>query len=521
MDYQISSMLLLTCVILYLYRIWKNAYLFFEKLGIPYLKPNFLFGNMTDAILLRKSLVDVNLDLYRKLEPYKFAGIFNSMKATVMIRDPELLKHVLVKDFAYFSDRGINVDEKVDPLGYHLFTMKGDEWKNLRVKLTSTFSSGKMKMMFSLVKDCGENFSEVIDQISANETFDMKDLSSRYTTDTIASCAFGLESKTLNNPKSEFKSMVRKLLQFRIFMLVRVLWTNMPMKLIKFFNMTFFDSKAQKFLGDIVHKTIKYREQNNVTRNDFLDLLIALKNNTLMQKFQDTGDHEDIQTFLEQVGGKCLKSDIEMTNNLLAAQCILFFAAGYEAASTTLGFTLLELALNPHIQNKVRQEILDVLSTNDGQLTYDLMKQMTYTDMVISESLRKYPTSAILFRRTCQNYKIPGSDVIIPAETPILIPVYGIHLDEKYYDNPQEFRPERFTEQEKAKRSKYTYLPFGEGPRNCLAKRFGKMQVKLGLIYALKDFSYQVSPKMKFPLTFKRNFGLLTVDGIWLQRQKL
>ena len=60
--------------------------------------------------------------------------------------------------------------------------------------------------------------------------------------------------------------------------------------------------------------------------------------------------------------------------------------------------------------------------------------------------------------------------MIIPAHTSIIIPVYGIHLDQKYYDNPEEFRPERFTEEEKAKRPNYTYLPFGDGPRVCIGK---------------------------------------------------
>lgn len=75
-----------------------------------------------------------------------------------------------------------------------------------------------------------------------------------------------------------------------------------------------------------------------------------------------------------------------------------------------------------------------------------------------------------LLRECSQNYRIPGTDVIIPEKTSILIPVYGLHLDEKYYDNPEEFRPERFTEEEKSKRPKFTYLPFGDGPRSCIGK---------------------------------------------------
>lgn len=73
-----------------------------------------------------------------------------------------------------------------------------------------------------------------------------------------------------------------------------------------------------------------------------------------------------------------------MSNAMLAAQCFVFFIAGFETSSTTLGFLLLELAQNEEIQNKVRDEIRAVLENNDNELTYDSMKQMTYTDMAIA-----------------------------------------------------------------------------------------------------------------------------------------
>lgn len=73
-----------------------------------------------------------------------------------------------------------------------------------------------------------------------------------------------------------------------------------------------------------------------------------------------------------------------MTPELMAAQCVLFFLAGYETSSTTIAFTLLELSKNHHIQNKVRDEINKLLEKYDGQVTYDLLKNMPYTDMVMA-----------------------------------------------------------------------------------------------------------------------------------------
>uniref|UniRef100_A0AAT9UUR2 Cytochrome P450 6PZ12 n=1 Tax=Maconellicoccus hirsutus TaxID=177089 RepID=A0AAT9UUR2_MACHI len=522
MDLCISFLLLILSLFLYLYWSFKKAHMFFENLNVPYLKPNLIFGNMTDVMLLRKSLAEVYRDIYNKLEPHRFGGVFTMKKPTFLIRDPELIRDILIKDFAFFSDRGITSDRTNEPMSYHLFNMKGDEWKNLRIKLTSTFTSGKMKMMFPLLTRCGEKLSQVIDKIPENESFDVKDLFARYTTDAIGTCAFGLETNSLDNPNSEFRIMGKKIFEFRYKSLIRTLWTNIPSSLVKLLNLTIVDTKIEKFFMNIVDTTVKYREQNNITRSDFLDLLIALKNNTILQKFHDGAEQDDLQKFLHQIGDKFVKSDVEMTNDLLAAQAFLFFAAGFETSSTTLGYALLELCLNPTIQDEVRREIHQVLTSNDNQLTYDAVKKMKYTDMVIAETLRKYPPAAMLFRRCCENYKIPQTKVIIPANTSVIVSIYGIHMDEKYYTNSEQFRPERFTEQEIAKRPNYTYLPFGEGPRVCIAERFAKMKVKIGLIYALKDFSYQVSPEMKFPLEFEKNFGLLTPrDSIRLLRQKV
>lgn len=90
----------------------------------------------------------------------------------------------------------------------------GEEWKNLRVKLTSTFTSGKMKLMFPLVKDCGDKLAQVLESMSS-EPFDVKDLCARYTTDVIGTCAFGIEIHSLENPDSEFRTMGKQLFEPR------------------------------------------------------------------------------------------------------------------------------------------------------------------------------------------------------------------------------------------------------------------------------------------------------------------
>lgn len=149
--------------------------------------------------------------------------------------------------------------------------------------------------------------------------------------------------------------------------------------------------------------------------------------------------------------------------------------------------------------------------------------------------------------RVCtQNYKIPDSNVLIEEGMPILIPVFGIHRDPQHYEKPDEFYPEHFTEEAKAGRHHYAYLPFGEGPRVCIgmegvalvssslkanikdgfivfpAERFGKMQVKIGLIYLLLNHEFELASRTKLPVEFVTSFGFLaTKEGVWVKCRRL
>ncbi|GLG95811.1 Cytochrome P450 9c1 [Gryllus bimaculatus] len=195
------------------------------------------------------------------------------------IRDPEIIKRVLVKDFAHFHDRGMAMDEEKNPLSANLFNLPGARWRALRTKLTPTFTSGKMKMMFELMHECAREFVDFVSfEADANGEVEFKEVFAKLTTDIIGSCAFGLQFNSMKNPDSEFRKMGRKIFTPDASAVMITILQFMLPAIGKFFSMRLPTKEVSDFFMKAVLDTVEYREKNNVKRNDFLQLLIELKN---------------------------------------------------------------------------------------------------------------------------------------------------------------------------------------------------------------------------------------------------
>lgn len=227
-----------------------------------------------------------------------------------------------------------------------------------------------------------------------------------------------------------------------------------------------------------------------------------------------------IRTRLMELGEEGVKDALSFEQ--IAAQALVFFLAGFDTSSTTMSFCLYELALNPDVQERLRVEVLAVLKRNNQKLTYDSVQEMPYLDQVVAETLRKYPILPHLLRRSTKEYQIPDSNLILEPGSKIIIPVHSIHHDPELYPDPEKFDPSRFEPEEIKARHPFAYLPFGEGPRNCIGERFGKLQVKVGLVYLLRDFKFSRSEKTQIPLKFSsRNFLISTQEGVHLRMEGL
>lgn len=261
--------------LVYLYL--KRTYSHWERNGIKTLPGyNFLLGHFKSNFPPKKPITFLIRDLYNATtEP--FVGIYTVLRPVLLVRDPELIKTILIKDFSYFTDRRVQSNEDYDPFQGNLFNLSGHKWKPLRAKLTPAFTSGKLKAMFSTLIDCGSSLQNYLDNLTVKGvSFDVREIAASYTTNVIASVAFGIDVDTITDPNNDFRKYGRKFFQQNFWNSIkRIMLQTMP-KLIRFFRIKMLDSDARNFIKSMVKENLEYREKNNVVRKDFFQLLIQV-----------------------------------------------------------------------------------------------------------------------------------------------------------------------------------------------------------------------------------------------------
>lgn len=262
----------------------KRAYSYWERNGFVTLPGYSHFvGHFSKTFSGKFSLGDWALDLYNSTkEP--FIGIYGIFRPMLLVRDPELIRSILIKDFPNFTDRGIHVNEEYDPLSGNLFGLSGQRWKNMRGKLSPTFTSGKLKAMFSTLNDCGLKLQNHLEKLaSSGEKLDVREISASHSTNVIASVAFGIDIDTIKNPDNEFRVCGRKIFEPSFWNITRGLISIVQPKLLDLLKLKAVDQSVEDFIKSVVTENLEYREKNNVTRKDFFQLMIQLRNSGTVQ----------------------------------------------------------------------------------------------------------------------------------------------------------------------------------------------------------------------------------------------
>lgn len=341
---------------------WKYSY--FSNRNILHMKPTLLLGNL-DGLGTKYHFSDKIKIIYDEFKGKDvIAGMYQSIAPALIVTDLDLVRTITVKDFNSFTDRGVFHNEENEPITAHLFAIEGEKWKFLRNKLSPTFTSGKMKLMYNTISDKGNNLVDAINLCNGAAS-EVKKLCMRFTVDVIGSCAFGIECDALKNENAEILNISKEIFsakgfeQFYLFFLFAFQKLSIKLKLRQFSH------KVENYFSDVIKSQIDYREQNNVKRNDFLDMLIQLKT---------TGS----------IDGEGSSATRKFTVDEVIAQAFIFYFAGFETSSSALSFTIGELADHNDIQERARAEVLEKIEETNGEITYESLHEMKYLNQVVN-----------------------------------------------------------------------------------------------------------------------------------------
>ncbi|KAM3958388.1 cytochrome P450 6B1 [Aphomia sociella] len=421
--------------------------------------------------------------LYHRYKNERIIGIHRFFARTLMVHDPELIRRICVKDFHHFMDRGFDYHKEIDPMVESVLFLRGAEWKKLRTKISPTFSPNKLRGMYHIIEATADKFLikvknilneanyESSDENKANHTKLGKNedncllvngarLFEGYTADAIVPCAFGLKSDVMDNDNHPIAIALRAFYEMTLFNIfqktIQQLWPAFAM----FFRLRIIPKKTEDYFYNLIVNVLKAREEGDKTkRGDFIDMMITLReeNKNINNKTED-GDN------------------IEMTDMLIAANAFILLLGGFETSSSILAFMALELAAHPYVQDKMREEIRKVMEKYEGNLTYEALQELTYMDMTIQEILRLYPSFPYIQRQCTRDYVIPDTQVTVEKGTIVIFPTLAIHRDEQFFKDGDSFIPERWEAGDTSPAG--VYMPFGDGPRYCIGKRFAMMQIK-------------------------------------------
>ncbi|XP_074040276.1 cytochrome P450 9e2-like [Leptinotarsa decemlineata] len=477
--------------------------------------------------IIKNNVLDRIVGYYNQFQGTRYHGIYQMSAPTLVIKDPELLRRITVKDFDHFTDHKSFIALDIDPLwSKNLFFSKGPQWRKMRPILSPSFTSSKLRKMFVLISKCTEDFvNHFLKKDEKCIEIEMKDAFTRFTNDVIATSAFGVEVDSLKEPDNEFYSMGKKLTDVKNSgILFKYIGYPLVPKLIKYLGITYMNPAANRFFSDLVDNTIEVREKNNIIRPDMIHLLMEARKGE---------HHKEENSDIDTGFATAKKADLgkgqatELTNSDITAQALLFFFAGFDTVSSLMCFMSHELAIHPDIQTRLRNEIEDTLAECGGKITYEALLKMKYMDMVISESLRKWPSTVSTDRVCTKPYTIEAKNadekpLHIEKGITLMIPMVGIHYDPKYYPNPERFDPERFSDENKGKIDPFTYMPFGLGPRICIGSRFALLETKLLFFHLLSHFELVPVEKTQIPLKLSTwTVNLMAENGFWLGLKRL
>ena len=367
------------------------------------------------------------------------------------LNHPDLIESVLISQSQNFvKDKVIQNSRWF--LGQGLLTSEGSEWRRQRRLCQPAFHRERLS---SYGKTMGAYAEEMLAAWPDGEVRDIHQEMMRLTMRIVAKVLFSVEvSEDAQKVAAALNVLMGHTSGFR--MIMPPLLRHLPLPALVRVR------RAVRELDEIVNRIIRQRRAGGEDTGDLLSMLMAARD-------------EDGSV---------------MTDRQLRDEIMTFLLAGHETTAVSLSWTWYLLSQHPEAAQKLRRELSDVLGGRTPQL--EDLARLPYTDRFVKESMRLYPPAWSLARSVAKETDIAGYRVPVGAN--VVMSPWIMHRDPRFFDRPEQFDPDRWTEQSAQQLPRFAYFPFGGGPRFCIGASFAVMEANLLLAAIAQRFQLRLVP---------------------------
>ncbi len=381
-------------------------------------------------------------------------------RKTIFVCDPDLVQQVLVEDSESFI-KAESMRRSLEPvLGQGILTAEGQRWR-LQCRVAApvfrpAHVNSFLPAMLRVSRNMRERWAELPDGAPLEVSREMTRATFEIILDTMLSGAGNADLGRLEGSIRDFLESTSWTTALSA--IGAPLWTPFPGKRRS--------ERASAFLQRTVGDRVAERRQTGERRDDLLSLMLDAKD-------PETGEGLD---------------DTDIRDNILT-----FIGVGHETTALTLTWTFYLLAKHPEIEGKILAEVEHVAGSNP--LKPEQVSELSYTRQVVQESMRVFPPVAMIVRQSTRDLYI-GCERVNAGDN-VFTPIYAIHHHQDLWPDPETFNPERFTADAVKSRDRWSYLPFGAGPRICIGMGFALLEAVAILATVLPDAKLSAAPNFK------------------------
>ncbi|PSP31659.1 cytochrome P450 [Halobacteriales archaeon QH_10_67_22] len=369
---------------------------------------------------------------------------------TYMLTDPADIERVLVSEADVFRKPDFQNDALGDLLGDGLLLGEGETWKQQRQLANPAFSMARLGGMADRVTDHAE---AMVDDWAAGDRIDAESEMARVTLNVILDLMLGVElpAEKIDVIEEQLEPLGQRFepdpLRFAM-----PEWVPMP--------------------GDQEFETAVSRLE------DVLDDIVAARRGTVGDAVTDDGPMDFLSVLIRA------RDRGEQSDQQLRDEMMTMLLAGHDTTALTLTYTWYLLSEHPAAEHRVQREVDDIVG--DDRPGMEHVREFEYLEWVINESMRLYPPVFTVFREPTEAVELGGYDV--PDGSTLMIPQWGVHRSERYWDDPETFDPERFSPERRADRPRFAFFPFGGGPRHCIGKHLSLLEAKIIVATVVSEY---------------------------------